>query len=318
MAIRYVLRGLALAQCLVLIPPAPSQDGAPAAEERSTISMDVRRVVLYVTVREGKTGFVGDLAKENFVVKDDGKVQQIHQFSRDDVPVSVGLVVDNSQSMLNKRGEVVAAAKAFIAASNPDDETFVVHFNDKITFGLPANQMFSSDREELGKAIDKMSLYGETALYDAIQVALKHLEQAPVTKKALFVISDGGDNKSAAKMKDVIKAAELSGALFYAIGIYDPLDGDANPDVMRKLAQGTGGEAFFPKSLDEVSGLCESIARDLRNQYTLVYAPPERPNDSSFHKVDVSVKDPRGRKLNVRSRLGYYGSAAKPGKTKGS
>jgi VWFA-related protein len=318
MPIRYVLRGLALAQLLALMPSAPAQEGAPAADEHSTISMNVQRVVLYVTVRENKSGFVGDLPRENFVVKDDGKVQEIHQFSRDDVPVAVGLVIDNSQSMINKRGEVVAAAKAFIAASNPNDDTFVVHFNDKVTFGLPANQMFSSDRQELGKAIDKMNLYGETALYDAIQVALKRLEQAPVSKKALFVISDGGDNKSTAQMKDVIKAAELSGALFYAIGIYDPMDGDANPDVMRKLAQGTGGEAFFPQSLDEVSGLCESIARDLRNQYTIVYAPPERLNDSGFHKVDVSVKDPKKRKLTVRARTGYYGSAAKPGKTKGS
>jgi VWFA-related protein len=316
MALRYVLRGLALVQLLAMVPSAPAQDGA--ADQGPAISMDVRRVVLYVTVREGKTGFVGDLKKDNFVVKEDGKVQEIHQFSRDDVPVSVGLVIDNSQSMLNKKNEVVAAAKAFVAASNPNDETFVVHFNDKVTFGLPASQMFSSDREELGKAIDKMTLYGETALYDGIQVALKHLEEAPVTKKALFVISDGGDNKSSSKMKDVIKAAELSGALFYAIGIYDPLDGDANPDVMRKLAQGTGGEAFFPKSLDEVSGLCESIARDLRNQYTLVYAPPEHANDSSFHKIEVSVKDPQKRKLNVRSRSGYYGPAAKAGHTKGA
>jgi VWFA-related protein len=317
MAIRYVLRGLAIVPLLALSSVA-AQDGVPSVDERSTISMDVRRVVLYVTVREGKAGFVGDLTKENFVVKDDGKVQQIHQFSRDDVPVAVGLVIDNSQSMLNKRAEVVAAAKAFIAANNPSDEAFVVHFNDKVAFGLPADKMFSSDREELDRAIDDMHLIGETALYDAIQVALERLKQAPLSKQALFVISDGGDNKSTAKMKEVIKAAELSGALFYAIGIYDPMDGDANPDVMRKLAQGTGGEAFFPQTLDDVRGLCESIARDLRNQYTLVYAPPERPNDSSFHRIDVSVKDPKGRKLNVRARSGYYGPAAKPGKTKGA
>src|SRR6516164_3152683 len=113
MAIRYVLRGLAIVPLLALSSVA-AQDGVPSVDERSTISMDVRRVVLYVTVREGKAGFVGDLTKENFVVKEDGKVQQIHQFSRDDVPVSVGLVIDNSQSMLNKKKEVVAAAKAFI------------------------------------------------------------------------------------------------------------------------------------------------------------------------------------------------------------
>jgi VWFA-related protein len=314
-----VLRGLAVAQLLAVIPLALGQDAVPPPpDEHAAISMDVRRVVLYVTVREGKTGFVGDLAKENFVVKEDGQVQQIRQFTRDDVPVSVGLVIDNSQSMLNKRSEVVAAAKAFIAASNPSDETFIVHFNDKVSFGLSPDHPFSSDRAELDSAIDHMALRGETALYDAIQAALEHLKKAPVTKQALFVISDGGDNRSTTKMKDVIKAAELSGALFYAIGIYDPMDGDANPDALKKLAQGTGGEAFFPQTLAEVSGLCESIARDLRNQYTLVYAPPERINDASFHKIDVSVKDPKRRKLTVRSRSGYYGSAATAGKKRGS
>jgi VWFA-related protein len=317
---RYALGKLALAQLLAAISWVPAagawQEGAPP-DDRPAISLDVRRVVLYVTVREGKTGFVGDLAKENFVIKDDGKVQQIRQFSRDDVPVAVGLVIDNSQSMLNKKSEVIAAAKAFIAASNPSDETFVVHFNDKITFGLPENHRFSSDPAELNRAIEGMELAGETALYDAIQAALEHLQEAPVTKKALFVISDGGDNRSVTKMKDVIKAAEISGALFYAIGIYDPLDGDANPEALKRLAHGTGGEAFFPNTVDEVSGLCESIARDLRNQYTLVYAPPEHPNDSAFHKVDVSVKDPKGRKLTVRSRSGYFGPAAAQSKRNG-
>jgi VWFA-related protein len=176
--------------------------------------------------------------------------------------------------------------------------------------------MFSSDRAELDSALDRMDLFGETALYDAIQVALDHLEKAKLTKRALFVISDGGDNRSATKMKDVVRAAELSGALFYAIGIYDPMDGDANPDALKRLAHGTGGEAFFPKTVEEVRGLCESIAHDLRNQYTLVYAPPERANDSAFHRVEVSVKDPKGRKLTVRSRTGYYGSAAAQAKAK--
>ena len=308
------MRIVALGQLLAVVLPARGwgipQDVVPPADASQTISVDVRRVVLYVTVREGRTGYVGDLTKENFVVKEDGKVQQIRQFSRDDVPVAVGLVIDNSQSMLNKRNEVVGAAKAFVAASNPGDETFVVHFNDKITFGLPADRRFSNDREELGRALERMELAGETALYDAVRAALDHLKEATLTKRALFVISDGGDNRSSTKMKDVIKAAEFSGALFYAIGIYDPHDADANPEALKRLARGTGGEAFFPATLAEVGTLCESIARDLRNQYTLVYAPPERLNDSSFHKIDVSVKDPKGRRLTVRTRTGYYGSAA--------
>ena len=118
------------------------------------ITVDVRRVVLYVTVREGRVGFVGDLRKEDFTVKEDGVPREILQFSRDDVPVAVGLVIDNSQSMMNKREEIVAAAKAFIAASNPQDEMFVVHFNQKLQFGLPEGVAFSSDHAELGDALD--------------------------------------------------------------------------------------------------------------------------------------------------------------------
>jgi VWFA-related protein len=299
-----------LAAMLVLGAACLFGQDAPPSEDTHTISMDVQRVVLYVTVREGKTGYVGDLSKEHFTVKDDGRVQEIHEFQRADVPVAVGIVIDNSQSMMNKRGEVVEAAKAFVRASNPDDEMFVIHFSETIKFGLPPDKMFSSDRQELEKALDKMSLEGHTALYDAIHVAVEHLKKSQMTKKALFVVSDGGDNRSGRKLKDVVKEADLSGALFYAIGIYDPMDGDANPGVIRRLAKATGGEAFFPKSLPEIASLCESIARDLRNQYMIVYAPPKRPKDGAYHKVQVTVKDPRDRKLNVTSRSGYYSPAA--------
>jgi Ca-activated chloride channel homolog len=288
------------------LPPPPPADG----EGTTTIKMNVQRVVLYVTVREGKTGFVGDLTKDEFTIKDDGKVQAIHEFSRADVPVAVGLVIDNSQSMMNKKPEVLAAAKAFVHASNPEDEMFVIHFNDNIFYGLPKDKMFSGDHAELDHAIDSMELTGQTALYDAIQSALDHLKETKLTKKALVVISDGGDNRSTAKMDEVVKAADLSGALFYAVAIYDPMDGDAKPSVMRHLAKETGGEAFFPTQIDEITGLCESIARDLRNQYTLVYAPPARINDTKYHRVEVLVKDPKKRKLTVTARSGYYGSEA--------
>jgi Ca-activated chloride channel homolog len=308
-SIRFASRVIPLA-LTVLSAFAQTMPPPPPAEDIPTIKMDVQRVVLYVTVREGKTGYVGDLNKNDFTVKDDKKLMEIHEFSRADVPVAVGLVIDNSQSMLNKRAEVVAAAKAFVAASNPQDEMFVIHFNDAITFGLPRNVTFSSDREQLGKAIDNMDLVGQTALYDAVQTALEHLKNSNLTKKALVVISDGGDNRSTAKFDEVVKQADLSGALFYAIAIYDPMDGDAKPGVMRHLANETGGEAFFPKDVGEVTEICESIARNLRNQYMLVYAPPARVNDSAYHRVEVLVKDPQKRKLTVTARSGYYGPEA--------
>lgn len=282
------------------------------------ISVDVRRVVLYVTVREGRVGFVGDLRKEDFTVKEDGVPREILQFSRDDVPVAVGLVIDNSQSMMNKREEIVAAAKAFIAASNPQDEMFVVHFNQKLQFGLPEGVAFSSDHAELGHALDMVRADGKTALYDGIHLAQQHLERSTLTKKALVIISDGGDNFSSRPMRDIVRTAGMSGALLYSIGIYDHLDGDANPGVLRRLAKQTGGVAFFPEHASEITALCESIARDLRNQYTLVYAPRERPADTAFHRIRVTVKDPRKRSLNIRARDGYYDDEAMRGKEAGT
>ena len=271
-----------------------------------TITMDVNRVVLYATVREGKARFVGDLEQQNFTILEDGVPQKILSFSRDDLPVAIGLLVDNSQSMMNKRGEVVAAAKAFIRASNPGDQIFVVHFSDTIRFALPSDVPFTGDQKLLDAALDTMELEGKTSLYDAIHEGLKHLSTSRLTKKALIVISDGGDNLSKHKSSDVVKEADLSGALFYAIGIYDPMDGDADPGVLKRLAQATGGESYFPNSIQEVKGLCETVARDLRSQYMISYAGGAGQTNSNFHKIQIKVKDPHHRKLIVRARTGYF------------
>ncbi|MEO8592628.1 MAG: VWA domain-containing protein [Candidatus Solibacter sp.] len=279
-------------------------------DQDSLISIQVSRVVLHATVREGKGRFVGDLQKQNFEVLEDGVRQEIVSFSREDLPVAAGILVDNSQSMFNKNSEVVAAAKAFVRASNPKDEIFVLHFNDHLTYGLPPNIPFTSERSLLFEALDRLSVDGQTALYDAIIEGLNQLKKSKLAKKALFVISDGGDNLSRHKDTDVIRDADLSGSLFYAIGIYDPMDGDANPGVLRKLALNTGGEVFFPKELAEVSKLCENIARDLRSQYMISYAPPEKAaGGRDYRKIQVRVKDPQRRKLVVRTRTGYYASS---------
>jgi VWFA-related protein len=276
----------------------------------SLISIQVNRVVLHATVREGKGRFVGDLQKENFEVLEDGVRQEIASFSREDLPVAAGILVDNSNSMFNKHREVVAAAKAFVRASNPKDELFVLHFNEQLTYGLPVNIPFTADPALLFEALDRMTVVGQTALYDAIVEGLNHLKKSKLTKKALFVISDGGDNLSRHNDSDVIREADLSGGLFYAIGIYDAMDGDANPGVLRKLAQNTGGEVYFPKELAEVGKLCETIARDLRSQYMISYAPPDKAaGGRDYRKIQVRVKDPQRRKLIVRTRTGYYASS---------
>jgi VWFA-related protein len=281
-------------------------------QENPVVSVDVNRVVLHATVREGKARFVGDLEKQHFTVLEDRVPQKIISFSREDVPVAIGLLVDNSQSMMNKRNEIVAAAKTFVRETNPLDEIFVLHFSESLTYGLPREFPFSGDRALLDEALDKMRLEGQTALYDAIHEGLKHLKNSKHSKKALIVLSDGGDNMSRRKDTDVVRDADLSGALFYGIGIYDPMDGDANPGVLKRLAKDTGGEVYFPKDVKDVKSLCETIARDLRNQYMLSYAPPEGPNTRNYRRIQVRVKDPQGRKLIVRTRTGYYADSLAP------
>ncbi len=290
--------------CALAAQSLPAQE-AP----EHVISMDVKRVVLYATVREGKAKFAGDLQREHFTIHEDGKPQKIDSFSRDDVPVAIGLLIDNSQSMMNKREEVVAAAKAFVRASKPNDEIFVLHFNEQLTYGLPQNVPFTGDVNLLDQALERAQLDGRTALYDAIHEGLKHLQTSRLTKRALIVVSDGGDNMSLHKAAEVVRDADLSGALFYGIGIYDPLDGDANPGVLRKLAESTGGEAYFPEGVGAVKSLCETIARDLRSQYMLSYAPQDLEGKKDYHRVQVRVKDPKGRKLIVRTRTGYYATS---------
>ena len=273
--------------------------------DTNTISVDVVRVVLHATVREAQSGFVSDLEKDHFTVLEDGVPQKLLSFSREDEPIAVGLLVDNSQSMMNKRNKVLVAAKTFVRASKPNDEIFVLHFNEQLTYGLPSSTRFTGDRGLLDAALDKMTLDGRTALYDAIHEGLQNLAHSKLSKKVILLISDGGDNMSVHKANDVVREADLSGALFFAIGIYDPMDGDADPGVIRKLAQATGGEAYFPKEILEVKDLCEGIARDLRNQYALSYAPSEH-ESSKYHRLQVKVKDPKGRKLIVRTRTGYF------------
>ena len=268
-------------------------------------SESVRRVVLYATVR-GEDGFVADLTASDFTILEDGKQQKLTEFQREDVPVAIGLLVDNSRSMLTRRDEVVEAAKTFVRATNPQDEIFVLHFNEQLSYGLPQDVPFTADRALLGEALDRMRLDGQTALYAAIAEGLTHLGKSNLTKKALIVISDGGDNVSRIKLDDVVTQSDLSGASFYAIGIYDPDDGEADPKTLRTLANRTGGESFFPERLAEVRSLCERIALTMRNQYTLSYSPPSVDTKRTYHRIEVKVKDPKKRRLTVRTRTGYY------------
>lgn len=290
-----------------------AQSTAPAddrAQQPFQISVNLDLVVLQATVRDRKGGFASDLREPDFQVYEDGVRQTIRLFRHEDIPVTVGLVVDHSGSMKKKIPEVVAAARTFVRSSNPEDQMFVVNFNEKVSLGLPVAIPFSNRADELEAAIGETPATGETALYDAVSVALDRLKSGDREKKVLIVISDGGDNASLLNLPGVLKMAGESNAVIYTIGIFEPNDPDKNPGVLRKLALATGGEAFFPGQLDEVVAICANIASDIRHQYAIGYVSANTAK-AAYRSVRVVARS-AGKDLVVRTRAGYFaGEGAK-------
>jgi VWFA-related protein len=270
------------------------------------ISVSVSSVVLHATVENHKGGAVSGLGKDDFQVYEDGTLQQIEYYSHEDIPVTVGLVLDNSGSMGPKRNEVITAALAFARSSNPQDQMFVVNFNEHVSFGLPANTPFTDKTAQLQAALAKFKTTGETALYDALAAAIEHLKVGDRDKKVLIVVSDGGDNASKCNLSQILAMAGKSDAIIYTIGIYTDEDPDKKPGALRKLSKATGGEAFFPPTVSDVVPLCERIAHDIREQYTLAYAPVNRRQDGAYRVVQVKAKSQSDGHLSVRTRAGYY------------
>jgi VWFA-related protein len=270
------------------------------------ISVNVSSVVLHATVENHKGTPVSGLGKDDFQVFEDGVIQPIEFYSHEDIPVTVGLVLDNSGSMGPKRNEVIAAAMAFARSSNPQDQMFVVNFNEYISLGLPADTPFTDQTAQLQTALSRFNANGETALYDALAVAIDHLKKGNRDKKVLIVISDGGDNASKHKLSQILAMAGQSDAIIYTIGIYTDEDPDQNPDALRQLSKATGGEAFFPQTIADVVPVCERIAHDIREQYTLAYSPTNLKQDGAYRGIRVKAKAPSRGSLSVRTRTGYY------------
>ncbi|HWR54082.1 MAG TPA: VWA domain-containing protein [Bryobacteraceae bacterium] len=279
-------------------------------DEDFKIRADVQQVVLPVTVTDRRGGFVSGLNESDFTVYEDGKPRKIAFFSSRDVPVTVGLVVDNSSSMRPRRVATNLAALNFIRLSNPQDEAFVVNFNDRVSF--PLQDPFTSDREQLRSALSTAQPGGKTALYDAILASLEHLSNAGRDRKALIVISDGGDTASRLGFRDVLEKARASHASIYTIVLIDPNDHDPahRPDLMAKLARATGGESYRPESMQALFDACGQIARELRCQYTIAYTPDPPSQEGRYRGVRVTVRAPGRGRLEVRTRPGYYAPAA--------
>jgi VWFA-related protein len=306
--------GLLALVFLLTLPSVARPQEVSASELRPVdpykISVSVSSVVLHATVENHRGALVSGLDKDDFQVYEDGALQQIDFFSHEDIPVTVGLVLDNSGSMGPKRDEVIAAALAFAHSSNPQDEMFVVNFNEHVSFGLPADTPFTDQTAQLQAALSKFKTRGETALYDALAAAIEHLKKGNRDKKVLIVVSDGGDNASKHNLSQILAMAEKSDAIIYTIGIYTDDDPDKNPDALRKLSNATGGLAHFPATLADVVPLCERIAHDIREQYTLAYAPMNRKQDGAYRVIQVKAKAPGHGSMSVRTRAGYFAPSA--------
>lgn len=278
---------------------------APRVPEQAKITVSTDLVVLPVSVTDANGAFVSGLQEQNFRVYERGRLQRITLFAEEDTPVTVGLLVDHSRSMRPKLSEVITAVSTFAHSSNPEDEMFVVDFGDTVSIGLLDGKAFTSDAKVLEKAVAAVSARGRTALYDAVAAGLKHLELGKHEKKALILVSDGGDNASHYKYGEVLTLARQAHAVIYSIALAGNSTEEENPQVLERLCKDTGGIAFFPRAGQSISEIAKEIARDLREQYTLGYAPEKRIQGDSFRKVTVRVTAPGRGKVRVRTRAGY-------------
>jgi len=269
-------------------------------------------VVLHPSVRNKNGDFVSGLQRENFRVFEDGKLQEIRVFQHEDVPVAVGLIVDHSGSMAGKRKDVAAAALAFARSSNPGDQMFVVNFNERVSLGLLPAEPFSGAPAELEAALNRAPATGKTALYDAIEAGLLHLQKATLDKKVLIVISDGGDNASHHTLQQVLERASRSDVIIYTVGLFDDFQEDRNPRVLKRIARQTGGEAYLPAETSEVVPICRRIAEDIRNQYTIGYVSSNPALDDTYRTIRVTATGPHGEKYVVRTRAGYIAAKELP------
>src|SRR3989449_6184849 len=290
-------------------PPPPGQ--APAAntsQEGSKIKVDVNLVVLHTTVVDDRGKFVDGLKQENFRVFEDKVEQKLSVFRREDIPVSMGLVIDNSGSMRDKRPRVNEAAITLVEASNPQDEAFVGNFNDD--FYLDLDKDFTSSVPELKQALERIDSRGSTALYDAVIGSMDHLRKGRKDKKVLLVVTDGEDNVSRNSLEKTLREIQKSNVVIYTIGLFSDEDKKNRKKAMRALkdiSAASGGISYFPENVDDVHNICDQVARDIRNQYTLGYYPTNTKKDGTFRTVQVDIIPPRGRgKLSARTRNGYF------------
>jgi VWFA-related protein len=285
-------------------PGAPdAKPGAPDDGD-AVFSSDTRLVPLNVTVTDKSGHLVTNLPQSAFQVFENGVQQQIKLFKREDVPVSLGLIIDNSGSMREKRAGVESAALALVKDSNARDEVFVVNFNDEIYI----DQDFTSDISLMEKGLTKIDSRGGTAMRDALWRSVEHLKEgAKRDKKVILVVTDGNDNASVTTLESLTRLAQQDDVLIYAIGLLtdeEKREAKKARRALEILTESTGGQVFYPKDVSEVERIAHQVAHDLRNQFTIAYTPANAALDGTYRQIKVTVKGAGG--PMARTRSGYY------------
>jgi VWFA-related protein len=300
-------------------PPAkpaspPGQDSSPRGQSGQSsgdeqegsflFHKEVDEVVLHATVVDDKQRIITSLDRTAFTVYEDGRPQNIVSFHHEDIPVAMGVVIDNSGSMREKRDKVNKAALNLVKASNPQDEVFIVNFNDEYYL----DQDFTNNLSKLKDALEKVETRGGTALYDAVVASADHLKKnAKLDKKVLFAVTDGEDNASRESLEQAIRRLqEENGPAVYAIGLLGEEKQRRARKALQFVAEKTGGIAYFPKTLDEVDAISQQVAHDIRNQYTLIYKPSNPKTSGGYRAIKVDAKAKGYGKLVVRTKSGYY------------
>jgi Ca-activated chloride channel homolog len=291
-----------LVGALVLILPS----SATVGQDRPIFSTESDLVVLHATIRDRRGAYVTGLGQDAFAVHEDGRPQTIQLFRSEDAPVTAGLLIDSSGSMQPNRARVIAAATAFAEASHPSDELFALAFNDTVNAALPLTSPFTRDVAVLRESLTRtIRARGRTALFDAVASGLEYLSGGRHERRVLVVVSDGGDNASHTTFDEVVIKTQASNVVIYTVALVDPVDRDANPRLLKRIAQVSGGEAFEPNDADEITQVLQHIARDIRHTYTFGYVSTNSARDGAFRQIRVGVQSPDGRRLVVRTRGGY-------------
>jgi Ca-activated chloride channel family protein len=292
-------------------PPAPTSaqapDTAPPQGDESdgfVFKKEVEEVVLHAIVADAQNHMVTGLARDNFKVYEDGKLQEVTSFRKERVPVALGILIDNSGSMLPKRAKVNEAALQLVDASQREDRVFVVNFGEDAFL----DQDYTPDVGKLRTALQRVETRGSTALYDALIAAVNHLNQtSPLQKQVLLVVTDGRDNASQATFQEILrKLQSKNGPVLYTIALgQNERRDNGQRQSLRALSEQTGGTAFFPSSLDEVQSIASAIAQDIRSQYVIGYRSSNPHTPGAYHSIQVQALD-GSTQLRVATRAGYY------------